>query len=71
MPSTLARCRCPARTSITPPGRPPATGGRSAHPGRKLNPGRQALLVLAYLRMDESFAQMAAGSGIGIGIATA
>lgn len=29
---------------------------------RKLNPGRQALLVLAYLRKDETFAGLAAGS---------
>jgi hypothetical protein len=32
---------------------------------RKLNPGRQALLVLAYLRKGETFAQLAAGFGIG------
>ena len=34
-------------------------------PWRKLNPGRQALLVLAYLRKGETFAELAAGSGIG------
>jgi hypothetical protein len=28
---------------------------------RKLNPGRQALLVLAYLRKGETFADLAAG----------
>ena len=28
---------------------------------RKLNPGQQALLVLAYLRKGETFAQLAAG----------
>ena len=33
-------------------------------PWRKLNPGRQALLVLAYLRKGETFAELAAGSGI-------
>jgi hypothetical protein len=27
---------------------------------RKLNPGQQALLVLAYLRKDETFAELAA-----------
>jgi hypothetical protein len=32
---------------------------------RKLNPGRQALLVLVRLRKDEAFADLAAGSGIG------
>jgi DDE superfamily endonuclease/Helix-turn-helix of DDE superfamily endonuclease len=32
---------------------------------RKLNAGRQALLVLAYLRKGETFAELAAGFGIG------
>jgi len=32
---------------------------------RKLNPGRQALLVLAHLRKGETFAALAAGFGIG------
>ena len=32
---------------------------------RKLNPGQQALLVLAHLRKGETFAELAAGSGIG------
>src|SRR5689334_3144835 len=32
---------------------------------RKLNPGKQALLVLAHLRKGETFAQLAAGFGIG------
>jgi len=30
---------------------------------RKLNPGQQALLVLAYLRTGETFAELAAGFG--------
>jgi Helix-turn-helix of DDE superfamily endonuclease len=34
---------------------------------RKLNPARQALLVLAYLRKGETFAELAAGFGIGTG----
>ena len=34
-------------------------------PWRKLNPGRQALLVLAYLRKGETFAELAAGFGVG------
>jgi len=33
---------------------------------RKLNPGRQALLVLAYLRKGETFAELAAGFAVGI-----
>ena len=32
----------------------------------KLNPGRQALLVLAYLRKGETFAELAAGFGVGV-----
>src|ERR1700734_3113633 len=32
---------------------------------RKLNPGQQALLVLAYLRTGETFAGLAAGFGVG------
>ena len=36
---------------------------------RKLNPGRQALLVLAYLRKGETFAELAAGFGVGIATA--
>ncbi len=32
---------------------------------RKLNPGQQALLVLAHLRKGETFAQLAAGFGVG------
>jgi Helix-turn-helix of DDE superfamily endonuclease len=33
---------------------------------RKLNPGQQVLLVLAYLREGETFADLAAGFGAGI-----
>ena len=36
---------------------------------RKLAPGRQALLVLAYLRKGETFAELAAGFGVGIATA--
>jgi hypothetical protein len=32
---------------------------------RKCNPGQQALLVLAHLRKGETFAELAAGFGIG------
>ena len=34
-------------------------------PWRMLNPGQQALLVLAYLRKGETFADLAAGFGVG------
>ncbi len=33
---------------------------------RQLNPGQQALLVLAYLRKGETFAELAAGFGVGV-----
>jgi hypothetical protein len=36
---------------------------------RKLNPGQQGLLVLAYLRKGETFAELAAGFGVGIATA--
>ena len=38
---------------------------RIGSPWRKLNPSEQALLVLAYLRKGETFADLAAGFGIG------
>ena len=34
-------------------------------PWRKLNAGRQALLVLVYLRKGETFTELAAGFGVG------
>ena len=34
-------------------------------PWRKLGPGQQALLVLAFLRKGETFAELAAGFGVG------
>ena len=34
-------------------------------PWHRLNPGREALLVLAYLRKGETFAELAAGFGVG------
>jgi Helix-turn-helix of DDE superfamily endonuclease len=36
---------------------------------RKLNPGRQSLLVLAYLRKGETFADLAAGFAVSTAIA--
>jgi hypothetical protein len=38
---------------------------RVGSPWRKLSPGHQALLVLAYLRKGETFADVAAGFGVG------
>jgi len=38
---------------------------RIGSPWRKLNPAQQALLVLTYLRKGETFADLAAGFGIG------
>jgi hypothetical protein len=38
---------------------------------RKLNPGRQAILVLADLRKGETFAELAAGFGVGTATASA
>jgi hypothetical protein len=32
---------------------------------RALNPGQQALLVLVYLRKNETYAEVAVGSGVG------
>ncbi|WP_405922568.1 transposase family protein [Streptomyces sp. NBC_00035] len=37
---------------------------------RRLTAGRQALLALAHLRCGDTYAQLAAGFGIGIGVAT-
>jgi len=53
-------CRCPARPMITPPGSSAAT------PADRLvlaqaEPGPAALLVLAYLRQGDTFAELAAG----------
>jgi hypothetical protein len=36
---------------------------------RKLKPGQQALLVLAYLKKGETFAELAAGFGVGVATA--
>jgi Helix-turn-helix of DDE superfamily endonuclease len=61
----VPRCRCPARPSTTWRGiirrHLKAIGSR----WRKLNPGQEALLALAYLRKGETFAELAAGFGVG------
>jgi len=46
------------------PDRPPARASIGSL-WRKLNPGQQALLVLVYLRKGETFAEVAAGFGVG------
>ena len=39
---------------------------RIASPWRRLTPGRQALLVLAYLRKNETYSALAAGFAVGV-----
>src|SRR6201992_1313441 len=63
--SAVPRCRCPPRPSTTWQGSPAATGPRSGHGGGCRTPGQQALLVLVYLRKGETFAELAAGFGVG------
>jgi hypothetical protein len=60
----------PCRAAVVPPDpyihrrdHPPSPPADRS-PWRKLNPGRQALLVLAYLRKGDTFAELAAGFGI-------
>jgi hypothetical protein len=61
----VPRCRCPGKTLSYVAGiiRRHRTSIGSCW--RRLNPGQEALLVLAYLRKGETFAQLAAGFGIG------
>ena len=54
-----------ARPSPTRPGSSAATVGRSARRGASPAPAWHALLVLAYLRKGETFAELAAGFGVG------
>ena len=54
-----------ARPSPSWPGSSAATAKSIGSRWRKLNPGQQALLVLAYLRKGETFAELAAGFGVG------
>ena len=39
---------------------------RIASPWRRLSPGRQALLVLAYVRKNQTYSALAAGFGVGV-----
>jgi hypothetical protein len=48
------------------PGSSAATGKSIGSRWRTLNPGQQVLLVLAYLRKGETFADLAAGFGVGV-----
>ena len=50
---------------LTWPGSSAVTGSAIGSRWRKLNPGQQALLVLVYLRKGETFAELAAGFGVG------
>ena len=61
----MLRCRCRPGPLPSCPASSAATASRSGRAGGKLNPGRQALLVLAYLRKGETFAELAAGFAVG------
>lgn len=39
---------------------------RIASPWRRLSPGRQALLVLAYVRKNQTYSALAGGFGVGV-----
>ena len=66
-----SRAFLPCRAAVVCPGLTYAAGVIRRHrerigsAWRKLSPGRQALLVLAYLRTGDTFAELAAGFGIG------
>jgi hypothetical protein len=61
----VPRCRCPAKTLNYTAGIIRRHRKSIGSCRRKLNPGQQALLVLAYLRKGETFAELAAGFAIG------
>ena len=67
--STVPRCRCPRKTLNFVAGIIRRHRASIGSLWRKLNPGQQALLVLAYLRKGETFAELAAGFGVGIATA--
>ena len=66
-----SRAFCPAALPLSAPTLTCAAGVIRRHrkkigsAWRRLGPGRQALLVLAYLRKGGTFAELAAGFGIG------
>jgi hypothetical protein len=69
MLSAVLRCRCLPRPCLS--GRVIRRHRRQIGScWRKLNPGRQALLVLAHLRNGETFAGLAAGFGVGTATAS-
>ena len=61
----MPRCRCPRQTLTYAAGVIRRHRRQIGSCWRKLNPGQQALLVLAYLRKGETFAELAAGFGVG------
>ena len=65
----MHRCRCRVRPSITWRECSAATAGPSGRSGGSCTPGRQALLVLVYLRKGETFAEIAAGFGVSVATA--
>jgi hypothetical protein len=58
-------CRCRVPPSPTSPGVIRRYRRQIGSCWRKCNPGQQALLVLAHLRKGETFAELAAGFGVG------
>ena len=65
------RAFLPCRAAVVPPdpqlrgGHHPPPPGLGRVPVAEAQPGQQALLVLAYLRKGETFAELAAGFGVG------
>ena len=64
-----ALCFLPCRAGVVPPDLDYTagiiTGSRSAHAGASSTRAGRALLVPAYLRKGETFAELAAGLGVG------
>jgi Helix-turn-helix of DDE superfamily endonuclease len=62
---TVPRCRCRPGPLTFVAGAIRRHRAAIGSPWRKLNPARQALLVLAYLRKGDTFAELAAGFAVG------